>query len=309
MRTDQKIRLNMYLSVRNYGNLNEAVAKNIPKFASSFVNLQNIIAEIQLIGEMQGVNKTGLAIDKNKLKKKLIALALKNSNKVAILAKLNNNDTLLKEIRFTESDLVKLPGVTLKEQVQIIYDRVETNIGNLAEQGITPDTQKMFLETITAFNNALATPRTGIAEKRKATQKLPVLFDTADAEIEIMDLAAGSAKGEYPDFFNGYKTSRKLIETSSGSLALKATARDLTNGEPLSDVNFIFIHEVSEAAGSKGNGQIVKKTSKKGNFQVKSMEPGTYKVEVSKQGYKKKEVSVSIADGERSMLNVELEKA
>jgi hypothetical protein len=299
----------MYLSVRNYGNLNEAVAKNIPKFASSFVNLQNIIAEIQLIGEMQGINKTGLAIDKNKLKKKLIALALKNSNKVAILAKLNNNDTLLKEVRFTESDLVKLPGVTLKEQVQIIYDRVEANIGNLAEQGTTPDTQKMFLETITAFNNALATPRTGIAEKRKATQKLPVLFDAADTEIEIMDLAAGSVKDEYPDFFNGYKTSRKLIETSSGSLALKATAIELTNREPLSDVKFIFIHEVSEVAGSKGNGQIVKKTSKKGNFQVKSMEPGTYKVEISKQGFKNKEISVRITDGERSELIVELEKA
>lgn len=308
MTTNQKIRLRMYLGTRNFVSQNEAIANGIPKFAVSYANLLSTIDEIQLIGEMQGINKTGLAMDKNRLKKKLIALAVKYSNKVAILAKLTKNDTLLKEVRFNESDLVRLSEVTLKDRVKIIYDKAEANLGSLAEQGLTPDTQKQFLETITAFNNALETPRTGIAEKRKATQKLPVLFDKADSEIEIMDLAAASAKDEYPDFFNGYKTSRKLVDSNSGTLALKASARELTNGVPLSDVKFIFIHEVSEAAGSKGNGQIVKKTSKKGNFHVKSMEPGTYKVEVSKQGFKNKEISVSITDGERSELVVELEK-
>ena len=308
MTTNQKIRLRMYLGTRNFVSQNQATANAIPKFAASYAILLGTIDEIQLIGEMQGINKTGLAMDKNKLKKKLIALAVKYSNKVAILAKLTKNDTLLNEVRFNESELGRLSEVTLKDRVKIIYDKAEANLASLAEQGLTPDTQKQFLETITAFNNALETPRTGIAEKRKATQKLPVLFDKADSEIEIMDLAAASAKDEYPDFFNGYKTSRKLIESNSGTLALKASARELTNGVPLSDVKFIFIHEVSEAAGSKGNGQIVKKTSKKGNFHVKSMEHGTYKVEVSKQGFKNKAVSVSIIDGERSELIVELEK-
>lgn len=303
MNTKQKIRINMYLAVRNYVNQNEAVAGKIPKFSSSFGKLQNITAEIQLIGEMQGVNKTGLAIDKNKLKMTLIAMAVKYSNKVAILARLNNNDTLLKEVRINESDLAKLPGVTLKERAQLIYDRTEANIVNLAEQGITADTQKQFFETITAFNNALSTPRTGIAEKRQATQKLPVLFDAADAEIEIMDLAAGSAKGEFTDFFNGYKTSRKLVDTSSGSLALKASAKELLNGEPLSGAVFSFRNESSD------NGELIKKTSDKGSFHVKSMEAGAYKVKVTKQGYKDRDVSVVIEDGERSELIVELEKA
>jgi hypothetical protein len=309
MTTNQKIRLNMYLTVRNFVILNELVAKNIAKFASIFANLLKNIAEIQLISEMQGVNKTGLALDKNKLKKTLIALAVKNSAKVAIFAKLNNNDTLLKEVLFNESDLVKLPGVTLKERVQIIYDKVEANIGNLSEQGITPDTQKQFLETITAFNNALSTPRTGIAEKRKATQKLPLLFDTADSLIEIMDLAAGSAKDEQPDFFNGYRTSRKLVETNTGLLALKATARELVSGIPVSGAVFTFNHDGANLTGNNGNGEITKKTSRRGSFHIKNMEPGIYRVSVSKPGYKEKEVTVSVADGERSNLKVELEKA
>jgi hypothetical protein len=304
MTTNQKIKLRMYLGIRNFVSQNVPTANAIPKFAASYAILLSTIDEIQLIGEMQGINKTGLALDKNKLKKKLIALAVKYSNKVAILAKLNQNDTLLQEVRFNESDLKRLSEVTLKDRVKVIYDKVEANLGSLAEQGMTTDTQKQFLETITAFNNALETPRTGIAEKRNATQKLLVLFDKADSEIEIMDLAAASAKDEYPDFFNTYKTSRKLIDSSSGNLALRAAARELTNGEPVSGAVFIFKNET----GSNSNGEIIKKTSKKGNFHVKSMETGTYKVVVSKKGYKNKEASVNVSAGERSELIIELEK-
>ncbi|MCE5348163.1 MAG: carboxypeptidase-like regulatory domain-containing protein [Bacteroidales bacterium] len=301
MTTEQKIRLTMYLSVINCGNLNEAAVNSISKFAISAANLQNTVKEIQLIGEMQGVNKTGLAIDKNKLKKKLIALALKNSNKVAILAKLSNNDTLLNEVRYTETDLNKLPGVTLKEQSQIIYDRVEANIANLAEQGVTAETQKAFLETITAFNNAISSPRTGITEKSKATKKLALLFAAADDAIEIMDMAAASAKDEYPDFYNGYKASRKLIDTNAGNIALKGTATDITNGATLKGVIFTF-------KGSNGNGEIIKKTAEKGSFHIKNIQSGNYKVAVRKSGYKDKEVTVSIIEGERSELKVEMEK-
>lgn len=309
MNTKQKIRLNMYLAVRNFVNLNEQAVKNIPKFSASFTKLQSTTAEIQQISEMQGINKTGLALDKKKLKKQLIAMCVKYSNKVAILAKANKNETLLKEVRLNESDLIVLAAVTLRDRAQFIYDRAQANIAQLEEQGITQDTQKQFLEMINAFNNSIAAPRTGITERRQATQKLPVLFELADAEIDTMDLAAGSAKDEFPDFYNGYKNSRKLVDTSSGGLALKAAARDIANGEPLPGTTFAFRHEAWISAGGNGNGEVLKKTSKKGNFHVKSMEPGTYKVQVSKEGYRGKEVSVIVTDGERSELVVELEKA
>jgi hypothetical protein len=309
MTTEQRIKLNMYLGVRNYGNQNDQVVKNIAKFATTFDKLKSTIDEIQLMAEIQGVNKTGLASDKNRLKNDLIAMAVKNSNKVAILAKQTNNDTLLKEIKFNESQLRRLPEVTLKEQVQIIYERAQANIGNLTEQGITPDTQKAFLDLIAAFNKALATPRTGIAEKTKATQKLIVLYKNADSLLEIMDLAAGSVKDEQPDFFNGYRTSRVLVDANTGALALKGTAKNSVSGEPIHGVVFTFIHEADKLAGGDGIVEISKKTAKKGNFHIKHMPAGSYKVAVSKPGFKTKEVTVTVADGERSELVVELETA
>jgi hypothetical protein len=309
MTTKQSIKLKMYLAVRNFVSQNEAVAKAIPKFSDSYATLQSATNDIQLIGEMQGVDKSGVAIGKNKLKDNLIALAVKNSRKISAFAKFSNNDTLLNEVRFTESDLTRIQEVALKNNCQTIYDRCESNIQSLTENGITPDTQKAFLDAITAFNNALETPRTKIGEKKKATEKLALLFDTADKAIELMDYSVGIVKDDQVDFFNAYKTNRKLVDTNTGNISLKAKATDLTNGSPLKGVKFIFKPEGVKVNLTAGTTEIIKKTAEKGSFHVKNMPAGTYKVVVNKPGYKEKEVSVSVADGERSELTVELEKA
>jgi hypothetical protein len=309
MTTKQSIKLKMYLAVRNFVSQNEAVAKAIPKFSDSYATLQSATNDIQLIGEMQGVDKSGVAIGKNKLKDNLIAMAVKNSRKISAYAKFSNNDTLLNEVRFTESDLTRIQEVALKNNCQTIYDRCESNIQSLTENGITADTQKAFLDAITAFNNALETPRTKIGEKKKATEKLALLFDTADKAIELMDYSVGIVKDDQVDFFNAYKTNRKLVDTNTGNISLKARATDLTNGSPLKGVKFIFKPEGVKVNLTAGMTEIIKKTAEKGSFHVKNMPAGTYKVVVNKPGYKEKEVSVSVADGERSELTVELEKA
>ena len=89
---------------------------------------------------------------------------------------------------------------------------------------------------------------------------------------------------------------------------MKATARESISGIPVSGAIFTFNHDKADLPGSNGNGEITKKTSRKGCFHIKNMLPGAYRVMVNKPGYKDKETSVSIADGERSFLKVELEK-
>lgn len=308
MNTEQKIKLNMQLTVRNCVALNEAVAKTIPKFMENYSILQTTTNEIQEIAILQGTDKTRVASDKNKLKKILIAMAAKNSRKVAALAKFINSDKLLNEVRYNEAQLERFAETTLIEKAMTIYSRAEENIGALAEHGITPETQKVFIETITALNNVLKTPRSNIGERKKATEKLTVLFDTADKALEMMDFAVGIVKDEQVDFVTAYKTARKLVDTNTGNVSLKAKATDALTGTPVSGVLFTFKHDNLSMELVSGNGKISKKTASKGSFQIKNMQAGTYKVLVQKPGYKDKEVSVSISDSERSDLNVVLEK-
>jgi uncharacterized membrane protein len=135
-----------------------------------------------------------------------------------------------------------------------------------------------------------------------------VLFETADNAIEMMDYAVGIVKDEQVDFATAYKTSRKLVDTNTGTISLKAKATDLLTGAPLQGVIFTFTAEGTNTNLPWGSGKIIKKTATKGSFQVKNMPSGNYKVSIQKPGYKIKDASVSISDGERSDLNVVLEK-
>ena len=309
MTTHQKITVSMFLAIRNFVNLNKETAMKNTKFAKSYESFMVTVDAIQAHSEIQGVNKKGLTVDKNTLKKKLIGLAIKNSKKVAIIAKSNKNETLFSEVNFNESDLLRMAEVTLKDNVQVIYDRVDVHLAELADQGITADTQKLFLDTITAFNNSLSTPRTGITERSKITQKLPVLFNEAEAALEIMDLAVESMKDEDLDFYNGYMNARKLVDVGSKRLSLTATVKDIYNGEPVKGVLFTFKPALANGFQGIGNPEITKKTADKGSFNVKNMAAGSYNVLVSKPGYKDKTVTVIVIDGERSELKVELERA
>jgi hypothetical protein len=290
MTTIQESKLNMYLALRNFILLNEMVAKLIPYFIAKYSRFESSIKEIQVIGEMQKDAITGIA------------------KELAAIAKFANDDRLMDKVRFRISELRRMTDVSLKDYLQIIYDRVEENIGKLKEYEITPDNLKIYKELIDSYDASLSTPRTSIAEKSQTTKKLAVLFSSADAALSELDFAIEAGESKQPDFCSGYRSVRKLVDTGSGKLALKATATDLLTGEPVKGVLFTFRSNGEKEAFTSGNGEFTKKTADKGIFHVKNMQPGTYRVSVRKPGYKEKEVSVSIADGERSVLKVELEK-
>jgi len=200
MTTNQEIKLNMYLAVRNFVISNESITKELPNFPESYSTLISTIGEMQTIAEEQKVDKKGFTIAKNKLKKTLITMAADNSRKISAYAKFKGDNKLLNETKFSESDFIRMTDIALKDYLQIIYDKAEANIGNLSGYGITPESQKEFKDTITSYNAVLSTPRMGIAEKSKATKKLAVLFKTADEVVENMDFAVGIIKLNIPDY-------------------------------------------------------------------------------------------------------------
>jgi len=309
MQTVQEIRLNMYLAVRNFINLNDTVAKTIPKLSTSFSALEGVISQIQSIGEKQKDVITGFAKDKKRLRETLITIAADNSRKLAAVAKFSKDETLMDKVRFTPTELKRMTDVALKDYAMIIYEKVDSNIDKLTEYEITPETQKSFMDTILAYNASLSTPRSGIAEKSQATKRLVLIFEEADTYIDEMDFAINAVQLKNPDFVNGYRTVRRIVDTSSGRLALKATAREAEGRIPVKGVLFSFSIADENKGLMAGNSVIMKKTADKGNFNIKNMPAGTYRVQVSKPGYKDKEVTVSVADGEMSELVVELEKA
>jgi hypothetical protein len=309
MTTNQESKMNMYLAVRNYIILNLLIGKLIPFFEEKYALFEKFIKEIQAMGEVQKDAITGIAKEKTKLKRAVIKISSDYSKMLAAIAKFSRDDKLMDKVRFRISDLRKMTDVALKDYAQIIYDKVDENIDKLTQYDITPDTQKVFKDLLDSYDASLSTPRTGIAEKSQTTRKLAELFAETDAALLELDFAIEAGGLKQPDFCSGYKAVRKLVDTGSGKLSLKAFAVDLASGDLIKGVLFKFQPDTTQSALTGGNGEIIKKTADKGIFHIKKMPAGTYKVDVSKPGYKDKEVSISVADGERSELKVEMEKA
>jgi hypothetical protein len=300
MTNKQESKLKMSLSTDEFLIKNESLTKDLPEFGTTVTEFRGTLSKIKLIDGQQQNVRTGVAKDKRDVKNALITLAAENSGKVFAFATVSNNKPLMDEVHFSISDLGRMTDVALMTYSDELNKKMVTILESLGKYGITAETQKIFAETLAAYENTLVKPRVSIAEKREATKELQTLFVSLDSQISKLDAILGIIRYNEVNFYNGYRTVRKLVNTNSGVVALKATASDIITSEPLKGVLFTLT----------SNGTVLtKRTADKGSFHIRNMKPGTYEVVVKKDGYKEKALSVSISDSERSELKVELEKA
>jgi hypothetical protein len=308
MTTEQESIRGMHFSVRDYLEPKAEITKDLPEFVANFADYKVVLSRMDKISELQNFDKTGLAKEKAQLQDVLIMLAKVNSVKLASFAKISKNTVMMTEVKFTKTKLIKAPDTVLKDYSQMIYDKAQANLGSLGAYGITQETQGVLLNAINAYTISIARPRLGIAELSQATKHLAELFRTADNLLGEIDAAMNVLITSQPDIYNGYYNVRKVVVTGKKRLALKGAASEL-NGSPLKGVRFTFVPDGGILmAGNGAISEIVKMTAKKGNFYIKNMPEGIYKVRVTKTGYKEKIVSVSVAAGELASLSVELEK-
>ena len=306
----QKSKLSMGMATRDYCLPNTAITTPLPNFQTNFTTVQNTIPQIQAIAELQDFDKTGIAENKGQLKTTLCVLSDDYSRKLTTFAKFTNNTLLLREVKISATELKRCADADLKTKAQELYDRAQTNLAALATYGITAATQTTLQTAITAFNTAIPKPRLGINERKQATEQLAVLFKSVDAALANMDSAVEIIRLTQPNFYNGYKNARKIIETGSNTLAVKGKVIDAINGEPLKNaiISFVLTGDATMMKTTNGNGKLTKKTAAKGGFMVKSLAEGTYQVTISKPGYKDQIITVNISNGEMSELNIGLDK-
>lgn len=300
MTIKQESRLKMCLSTDDFLVKNENLTKELPEYPATFAQFRNVTSQIKLLDEQQKNVLTGIARNKRDIKNSLISTAAENSGKVFAYAKVSNNKPLMDEVNFSISDLARMTDVSLRSYTEGLYKKADANLEALAKYGITAETQKKFSEALAEYNNSLAKPRVSIAERREGTKELVTLFNSVDSVLAKLDAILGIIRYTEVNFYNGYRTVRKLVNNNAGVIALKATANDISTSKPIKGAIFTF----------KNNGTIMKKkTANKGSFYIRNLNPGEYEVIVKKEGYKEKAATVNINGGERSELTVELEKA
>jgi hypothetical protein len=311
MNVIQRIKLTMYMMVKDCLTLNSTIVANLPGYAANSTTLNTNIGLIQSTGEQQEYDKTGVADNKKLLKQTLVVQADDISRKMVAYANNVANAVLLKEIKYTRSELEHSADADLKNRAQCIYDRANANVTVLATYGITAAILTTFLAAINAFNAAIPKTQEGIKDKKLTTAQLDALYDTTDHALDNIDKIVEIVRLSQPNFYKSYKESRRLPNTGRSALSLKGSVSDAASGEYLKGVTLIIALEASKTAVATNvkSKEIVKKTADKGGFIIKSLAAGTYVITVKKAGYIDQLVKVAINDGEMSVLDIQLVKA
>lgn len=310
MNSKQENRHSMQLAVVNFLTQNTSITNTLPNFNTLFTSFQSIVSQIQTIREQQEIDKTGIAANKNQLKRILISQTMEIARRITAYATIVNNAVLLGEVWYSESDLSRSPDTILRDQCLVIYDRGIANISVLNPYGVTPAMLTALQNAINNFAAAIPKPRLGIMEKKLATGQLATLFASADDILEKMDVLVEMVKNTQGNFYNAYNGVRKVINTGMGSLAVKGLVMQAQNGKPLKGVKVTFRMDSASGNGNgTGNGNVlVKQTGEKGGFHIKSIDAGIYMVLLEKPGYVNQSISVPIADGELNRIEVVMMK-
>lgn len=310
MDSKQETKLSMYIAVRDYLAKFLTILNALPNFSTFYTALQNAITQIQGTGEVQGFDRSGNASGKNLAKDTLVTLAVDTARKVKAYAKFVKNQVLLKEMDITESELKRMADTKLKNAAQGIYDRAQANLTSLATYLVTAATQTALQTAITNFDKTIGQPRLGTTDTSKATKQLVTLYKTGDATLDDIDTVVEIIRLTQVDFYNGYRSVRKLVSNGSSTLAIKGMVTDVVTGGGLkgAKITFTLNGGATLAKGVNGKNGFTKKSADKGGFLVKSAVDGTYDVLVELPGYKKANAKVSVVSGQMSVLDIGLEK-
>lgn len=309
MNAHQEKKLKMYMTVRDYLLQNASMTSELPGFQEFFTAVQNGINKIQVLQEQKEVKITGFSAVKSDLRETLVRQAIDISRKLVAYATIANNMQLQKETKYTESDLKRSGDTILKDQAQVIYSKAMANLPALIPFGVSDTLLANLLDAINNFNASIPKVRLGVTEKKQTNTQLEQNFEQVDLNVKKIDLLIETLRNSKENFYSGYKSSRKIVDTGIKYVALRGSVLDKNSSNPIKGVHFNFSLLNGVAFANPEAFVPFEKTSAvKGNFIVKSMPEGKYAVKISKPGYKEQYMNISVSEKERFMLKVLLEK-
>jgi hypothetical protein len=290
---------------------NYAWSKNTV-FAASYAIFNSKFAPIEQNRDAQLTNSKGITTDKNIKREFLVEKALFIINRLQSYATVTGNNELFESVHFTATTLSKCRDTIIIGYCDIVIAKATANLTSLATYGITTALITELQNAATAYASYIAKPRTVNTVRKNATENLAVLFkESNDILTKRLDLDIEVFKTTNSDFYSQYQTARIIIPTAGTATAVKGVTKAKENGELLKNVTLTFSvldNTTLKAASTSTNNDLVKKSAEKGKFRIANLAEGTYKVTISKIGYKDQTITITVAKGETTNLVIELEK-
>lgn len=308
MTVNQEDKLSMYYVLKNTCDRFQSVWSGNAVFAASYNLWGTKLPLIEQNRDAQIVETSGITEDK-RLKRGLMEdRALFIINRLLSYGTVTGNAELLGSVKYSASDLKKARDIDAIGICNIVLARATANAAAIVAYGVAATMITDLQAAITAYSATLAKPKAARAQTKTATENLSRLFKEADdLLVNRLDLDIELFRVSKPDFYSQYFSSRRITSTGGGAMSVLGSVCAAGSGEPLKGVSFTFIAE--EVAGMKSAAVVkptVKLSAEKGKFRA-SLPENRYRVIVERMGYKKQELTIAVASGESTNLDVVLE--
>lgn len=307
----QEDKFSMYYVVKNTCDKYQSTWTTNAVFAATYNLWAAKMLMIEQNRDAQTLETTGMTTEKTAKRNSMIDKTLFMINRLQSYANVVNNPELLESIKYSASDLKKARDTSVVGICNTVLAKATANAAAITAYGVTAPMITELQAAIAAYSATLAKPKAAKSQTKTATENLIRLFKEADELLtKRLDLDIELFRTSKPDFYSQYKTARIINPTGSRTTSVLGSVTLAGSGEPLKGVLFTFVAETNgmmKAASTEKAKPIVKKSADKGKFRA-SLPENTYKVIVEKIGYKKQEVTITVANGETTNLEVELAK-
>lgn len=296
MKRRQEDKGSMLLRVKK--RLTEAEAATIAAMPGAAALIVEFLTELDILNE-NGADQTreldGYAVVKAKLKVVMVGKTVDICRRAQSYAVNSDLPVLFNEMSWRRSTLIKEADTRCGDICQEIYELALPLAAELLIYGVTAAKLTELEASIAAFVSYIPEPRLHIEDRMAATQGIADAFSAIDVILGKMDVFVDMLETSHPAFFYLYFASRKIINTGSRTLALRGFVCDAA-GVGMGGVK-IYIEGVKK----------VKKSSALGNFQMRHLKEGVYKIICRKNGFVDVVLDVAVTGGERSEVRVVME--
>lgn len=281
------------------------IVSNLPMFMSSKEKIKTSTQKINVLAVEQNNNKLGITAVKNSFKIKLHQITIETNSKLTPYAAFTGDIQLQKDCARCASKIKELSALALGHYAQLIYNKAQIHLKNLADYNINESTQQELLTTINAYLNSLSEAKLKQNQQVQITQQIKAQFIIIKEALATMDKSVEIVRHTHPEFYAHYKKARHIVNHGKGSLAISGVVTDAHTGEPLKGVQITF-SEINNSSRKIGSNVLVKKSAEKGQFRIKNLPPGEYAITAEKNGYIQHVATLVVAEGQKQKLNIQL---
>lgn len=301
----------MALTTQQVMNENSSLWGGIAAMVTAAGTLGTKIAEIQGVRNVQEQDVRGVALDKVGKKVNAIDAGLLVIGGLKAFAKATRNNTLLKKIDYTRSELEKARDTIITDKLKVVRDEATNNIRLLTPYNVTAAGVNSLSSAIAAYEVMVPKPRVALNIRKNATEALDRLFREMDEPLKIMDGLMDTLRQTQPGFVETFSNARIIVGSSNGGGGVSGVVSDKSTGAPLVGV-LVSINapqHKSRVNALSATRSMTAATNADGHYEMRRLPAGLFTVTMQKDGYAALTVPVvieegSIAKGDGKMVRV-----